>query len=727
MAETSKYAPINGGTLITYLKTHFSVVKTKRTVACAYGFVFIFIVVTTFLVFSPSNNPSSPWFTNIFSLNKVENGPYRSQFSSIWSNLFPKSSIQVQNLSSNVPRPSNNKFEQPHLDKKPQIGQNHTQNNESHDKVGVLEKPLNVTRPTNSSVLSGKESSVVKNETQSNDFDDKVGILKANHSTIQAHKSPVTVNQTESRDFDDKVGILKPNHSTIQVPKSPVTVNQTQSKDVDDKVGIFKASQSTIEGPKSPGTINQTLSKDFDGKVGILKANESKIEGHKSAETVNQTQSKDFDVKVGILKANHSSIEGPKQSSAPKSSYGIKSGNGVGEKGTIEKEMKNNFTSSFVKKGINGTNLDVLAKKGVEDLIKSLLNCDFFDGNWVTDESYPLYKPGSCSLIDEQFNCFLNDRPDTGYLKMKWKPKACSLPRLNATHMLELLRGKKLVFVGDSLNRNMWESIICILRNSVKNQKKVYEEFGRHHFRTEASYSFIFEEYNCRVEFFVSPFLVQQWEVADKKGGTKETLRLDLIGESADKYKDADILVFNTGHWWTHEKTSIGKDYYQEGSHVHNELNVLEAFSRALTTWGRWVDAHINPKKTFVLFRGYSASHFSGGQWNSGGACDSETEPIKNDTYLTPYPSKMAILENVFKGMKTQVSYLNITRMSDYRKDGHPSIYRKPNLTDKERRSQWRYQDCSHWCLPGVPDAWNELLYAELLVRLRQKQQEKKS
>ncbi|PHT25293.1 Protein trichome birefringence-like 4 [Capsicum baccatum] len=254
--------------------------------------------------------------------------------------------------------------------------------------------------------------------------------------------------------------------------------------------------------------------------------------------------------------------------------------------------------------------LEIGALVFISDLVKSLLNCDLFDGNWVTDKSYPLYKPGSCSLIDEQFNCFLNDRPDSGYLKMKWKPKACSLPRLNATHMLELLRGKLLAFVGDSLNRNMWESLICILKNSVKEQKKVYEEFGRHHFRTEASYSFIFEEYKCRVEFFVSPILVQHWEVSDKKGGKKETLRLDLIGESADKYKGADIIVFNTAHWWIHEKTSLGKGYYQEGSHVHDELNVLEAFRRALTTWGRWVDARINPKKTFVLFRRYSPTHF---------------------------------------------------------------------------------------------------------------------
>ncbi|MCD7456495.1 hypothetical protein HAX54_031933 [Datura stramonium] len=103
----------------------------------------------------------------------------------------------------------------------------------------------------------------------------------------------------------------------------------------------------------------------------------------------------------------------------------------------------------------------------------------------------------------------------------------------------------------------------------------------------------------------------------------------------------------------------------------------------------RWVDSHVNPKKTFVLFRGYSASHFSGGQWNSGGTCDHETEPIKNTTYLTPYPSKMNVLERVLKGMKTQVSYLNVTRMTDFRKDGHPSIYRKQKLTNEEKKCHY--------------------------------------
>ncbi|KAF7818940.1 protein trichome birefringence [Senna tora] len=381
----------------------------------------------------------------------------------------------------------------------------------------------------------------------------------------------------------------------------------------------------------------------------------------------------------------------------------------------------NNYTASLAKKRSNGT-----STREKDGLMESLIKCDLFDGEWVKDDSYPLYKPGSCNLIDEQFNCIQNGRPDKDFQKYKWKPKGCTLPRLEGHRMLDLLRGKRVVFVGDSLNRNMWESLICILRNSVKDKSKVYEANGRVHFRGEASYSFIFEDYKFSIELFVSPFLVQEWEVADKNGTKKQTLRLDLVGRSTDQYKDADIIIFNTGHWWTHDKTSKGKDYYQEGSHVYNELNVLEAFRRAITTWSRWVDANINPSKSMVFFRGYSASHFSGGQWNSGGQCDSETEPIKNDKYLNEYPPKMRVLEKVIKYMKTHVSYLNITRMTDFRKDGHPSIYRKQKLSGEEKRSPLKYQDCSHWCLPGVPDAWNEILYAELLIRQYRNQQQKR-
>lgn len=64
---------------------------------------------------------------------------------------------------------------------------------------------------------------------------------------------------------------------------------------------------------------------------------------------------------------------------------------------------------------------------------------------------------------------------------------------MNGTDFLDKLRGKKLVFVGDSINRNMWESLVCILRHSLKDKKRVYEISGRREFKKKGFYAFRFE------------------------------------------------------------------------------------------------------------------------------------------------------------------------------------------------------------------------------------------
>lgn len=193
--------------------------------------------------------------------------------------------------------------------------------------------------------------------------------------------------------------------------------------------------------------------------------------------------------------------------------------------------------------------------------------------------------------------------------------------------------------------------------------------------------------------------------------------------------------------------------YYQEGDHVYDELNGEEAYRRALSTWGRWLDTKVDPKKTAVFFRGYSLSHFRyitmqpiqlvlptlhgwtiyqlhilhfhrGAAWNAGGKCNGETKPTTETEYGGEYPSYVKIFESVLEKMKTPILYLNITAMTDFRKDAHPSFYRKPNLTAEERQAT-SIQDCSHWCLPGVPETWNELLFAQLLRRHKQQKKKK--
>lgn len=77
----------------------------------------------------------------------------------------------------------------------------------------------------------------------------------------------------------------------------------------------------------------------------------------------------------------------------------------------------------------------------------------------------------------------------------------------------------------------------------------------------------------------------------------------------------------------------------------------------------------------------------------------------------------MRIVDAALDELKTRglnVQMINITQLSEYRKDGHPSIYRKQwePLTQEQKINPLSYADCIHWCLPGVPDVWNELLYA---------------
>ncbi|EEF47264.1 conserved hypothetical protein [Ricinus communis] len=368
------------------------------------------------------------------------------------------------------------------------------------------------------------------------------------------------------------------------------------------------------------------------------------------------------------------------------------------------KEKKNKAATSF-------ENPRAPSKVKIKE--KNTRVCDITKGRWTYDESYPLYTNSSCPFIDEGFDCVGNGRLDKNYMKWRWQPQDCDIPRFNASRMLDLIRGKRLVFVGDSINRNQWESLLCMLIGAARDPKMVYETHGRKITKEKGNYSFRFVEYKCTVEYYVSHFLVHE---SKARVGQKrvQTLRIDAIDHGSSRWRGADILIFNTAHWWSHFKTKAGINYYQEGNQVHPKLDVSTAFRRALMTWASWVDRHINPRKTQVFFRSSAPSHFRGGQWNSGGHCKEATEPL-NETSGVAFPEKNTITEDIIKHMTTPVTFLNITSLSEFRIDGHPSIYGKTPT----KRYTSSGQDCSHWCLPGIPDTWNELLYFHLQSKRR--------
>ncbi|KDO77821.1 hypothetical protein CISIN_1g017263mg [Citrus sinensis] len=333
---------------------------------------------------------------------------------------------------------------------------------------------------------------------------------------------------------------------------------------------------------------------------------------------------------------------------------------------------------------------------------KQVSGCNLFQGRWVIDPSYPLYDSSSCPFIDAEFDCLKYGRPDKQYLKYSWQPASCAVPRFDGGDFLRRYRGKRIMFVGDSLSLNMWESLSCMIHASVPNAKTSFV-------RKETLSSVSFEEYGVTLLLYRTPYLV---DIVKQKVGRVLTLNSIQAGKF---WKDMDVLIFNSWHWWTHTGKAQPWDYIQDGQTLLKDMDRLEAFYKGMSTWARWVDLNVDPSQTKVFFQGISPTHYTfisltetrGKEWNSRKKnCLGELEPLSGSTYPGGAPPAASVVNKVLSSINKPVYLLDITTLSQLRKDAHPSTY----------SGKHSGTDCSHWCLPGLPDTWNQLLYAALTM-----------
>ncbi|XP_021718199.1 protein trichome birefringence-like 40 [Chenopodium quinoa] len=332
--------------------------------------------------------------------------------------------------------------------------------------------------------------------------------------------------------------------------------------------------------------------------------------------------------------------------------------------------------------------------------------CNMFDGRWVykPKESRSSYDSIKCPFVEEKMSCQENGRPESEYEKWIWEARDCDIPTFNGTDMLERLRNKRMILAGDSLNRNMWESLACLLFTSIPSNAAQVKEIKGYQKLWKA------KDYNFTLEFYWSPFLV---ELNSKHESGKKVLVLDKLSSDSEKWKGADIMVFNSGHWWDLRGKMRAWEMFEFEGKVTEDMPIDVAYEHGLKTWATWIEKNVDPKKTKVVFRSNSPWH-QYDQW-----CYNKTQPMLDEPYKQLFTKSLVnVVERQIKGMrKPQVIYLNITKLSEYRIDAHPSMYRYKDwntLAQKYGNNLNNYVDCSHWCLPGVPDTWNRLLYASL-------------
>ncbi|KAJ9545587.1 hypothetical protein OSB04_025294 [Centaurea solstitialis] len=266
--------------------------------------------------------------------------------------------------------------------------------------------------------------------------------------------------------------------------------------------------------------------------------------------------------------------------------------------------------------------------------------CDLFSGKWVHDNKgqYPLYKEDECPYLPGDFACLTYGRNDSKFQQWRWQPHGCDFPRFDGKAIVEKLRDKRLLFVGDSVNGNQWNSMMCMLHSSIPGKKRVSvgglngslstfrasgwispekreEVVEREAMKVESGdrAAGTGEDFNTSIDYYWAPMLVESnGDDPTNHHLDHRTIRIKSIEKHARHWVDADILVFNTYLWW---RLPIIKLLESSGSllgglnQVYDEVDNLLAYKMVLETWSEWVHAHVDLSRTKMFFMGLTATH----------------------------------------------------------------------------------------------------------------------
>ncbi|XP_015581134.1 protein YLS7 [Ricinus communis] len=387
--------------------------------------------------------------------------------------------------------------------------------------------------------------------------------------------------------------------------------------------------------------------------------------------------------------------------------------------GIVDKELEENIpviASPDSKSEANSLISDV--SSNVTKTTSDDSDCDLYHGSWFYDSLGPLYTNNTCPVLTQMQNCQGNGRPDKEYENWRWKPSQCELPRFDAKKFLELMRGKTLAFIGDSVARNQMESMLCLLWQVEVPKNRGNKRMQRYFFRSTST---------MIVRIWSSWLVHKSSEPIDFAPEGVVKLHLDAPDEDFMEYiRNFDVIVLSSGHWFAKQSVYVlnneivgGQLWWPDKSHPM-KINNVEAFGISTETILTSIVTHPNYTGLTIL-RSYSPDHYEGGAWNTGGSCTGKVKPlapgelVENGFTEIMHAKQVTAFDRAFKKAtnKSKLRLLDITEPFGYRHDGHPGPYRSPDpnkITKRGPDGRPPPQDCLHWCMPGPVDTWNEFV-----------------
>ena len=355
----------------------------------------------------------------------------------------------------------------------------------------------------------------------------------------------------------------------------------------------------------------------------------------------------------------------------------------------------------------------LLAHWPLRSLAQGVDNCDVYDGDWIYVNSAPRYRlvkpivgadvlaqvPARHAKQPYRYFWGCDDKPKQIFepSQYRWQPRNCELPELTRQSFCDKFAGLSVLFVGDSLQGQIFRSIVSLTNATLFNLAPIDGESRElgisgynllHEVRLDAivncNDSVVSHKSNTEMESLLAQtrllFRRDEWFMRDAKR-PKPTATEGTGGPrwyqpwGAD-LAQADVLVFNAG---SHYRPS--KQYKAEMQ------DTLDYLAKSWKPGGRRIifreTAHHLPCKTLPRALRFSElSYFAANL--TGGIHPTIGEVLEQNKF-------MADAVAAINGTTLFVNDLSRCRLDDH-------------------NPPHRAGDCSHFCLPGTPDTWNDIL-----------------
>ncbi|CAI5934769.1 unnamed protein product [Closterium sp. NIES-64] len=263
-------------------------------------------------------------------------------------------------------------------------------------------------------------------------------------------------------------------------------------------------------------------------------------------------------------------------------------------------------------------------------------------------------------------------------------------------------RNKVFLVTGDSFATNFDASFRCLIGSYTKTKDFTNKQWGNTGVKASGYFA---KAFNFTVVRVPSNFLVASQPIGEVSSAGVWQVELDKVDDNWAKLLPfTHYALFSSGHWFSQASDNLRK--YRRGGQPIKPQSALLTMQESLVTLTRFVKA--SGYRGTPFFITFTAFHYYNSFDAKSQSCVGFTDPLKPKQLqyaeaatdiITSRNAQVAILRKA-----PEFKIVDVARSTLSRPDSHQQL-----------ATGTGNPDCSHFCVPGVPDSWVDIVNSYMI------------